>query len=75
MTNDITRAMARPEYWSRTTATMTTRGPATPRPCKKRPASTSGKLGATIQIRQPLRNSTMPTWMGGRRPRLSESGP
>ena len=68
ITSDMTRAMARPSYRSRTRATVTLRGPAAPRPWSTRPASMTVKSVARIDIRQPRMNSSSPAWIAGLRP-------
>ena len=72
---DIRRAICRPSYWSRTRATVTMRGPATPIPCRTRPTIIVSKVGAKMLTRHPIMNRTRPAWMAGLRPMRSESGP
>ena len=74
-TNDMRRAILRPSYWSRTRASVTTRGPAAPAPCRTRPAIITSNVGAKMLIRHPAMNRTRPAWIAGRRPTRSESGP
>ena len=68
MTKDITRAISRPLYLSRTRAIETMRGPEAPNPCRNRPSSICVKSTATIDNRQPKRNSNKPDRIAGRRP-------
>lgn len=53
MIDEITRDIRSPSNWSRTTATVTVRGPAAPRPHTKRLANRSGRLGASAVITAP----------------------
>ena len=73
--NDMRRAITRPSYWSRTRATVTIRGPATPIPCRTRPAIITSNVGAKTLTRHPAMNRASPAWMAGLRPMRSESGP
>lgn len=50
-------------------------GAATPSPCSTRPASSSGKVGATTHNRLPATKIPDPVSSTGRRPRLSARGP
>ncbi len=49
-TSDMTSAISRPEYRSRTTAVVMTRTLAAPRPCTKRRTSSMVKLGAKAAV-------------------------
>ena len=75
MTNDITRAITWPSNLSRTSAMVIVRGPATPRPCRTRPASMTGKVCAVSASVQPAENSARPKYTAGLRPTLSDTGP
>ena len=55
VTSDITRAISRPSKRSRTSAMVIVRGPATPIPCRSRPASIIGKLCDSSASEQPDR--------------------
>jgi hypothetical protein len=74
-TKDMTRAMPRPAYTSRTIAIVTMRGPAAPKPASARPASNQPKLWVNAQITPPKMNKPTPKYKAGLRPVLSETGP
>ena len=75
ITNDMTRAITWPSNLSRTSAMVIVRGPATPRPCRTRPASRTGKVCAVSASVQPAENSARPKYTAGFRPTLSDTGP
>ena len=57
---DMMRAIGRPPYWSRTRATVTMRGAATPMPWRMRPAIMTSNVGAATAIRHPAMNTPRP---------------
>ena len=60
ITNDISRAIRGPAYRSRMRAMITMRGPATPSPCRTRPASIASNVGAKMDTRHPAMNTARP---------------
>ena len=74
-TKDITRAMPRPAYTSRTKAIDTMRGPAAPNPASVRPINSQPKLCVVAHSKFPSMNMARPANNVGRRPMLSETGP
>ncbi len=59
--SDMMRAIARPAYWSRTSAIVTMRGPAAPTPWRNRPSSITSSPCARIDSTQPTTKIAKPT--------------
>jgi len=75
ITIDRMRAMARPEWPSRTIASVTILGAEAPTPCRARPTSSIVKLVASTDSAQPSTKIANPACMIGRRPKRSDRGP
>ena len=75
ISSDMSRVASTPECRSRTTARGITMPPQAPSPCTKRPSRNSSALGARAQATLPQQNSVSPTYSGGLRPYMSDSGP
>ena len=75
MTSDISRVASTPVWRSRMIARGITIIADAPSPCTKRNATSQATSGASAQPMDPAVNSDRPTYSGGLRPTMSDTGP